>query len=595
LLEIGDSPVGPNPQAGTIQRLKLAGAKGNKGLLHLQPLSHMWHVEDLLLYTSPCPALVVDGCWDSNYENIDVIGCGGTSGTPAADCAVIVRNGCNNIYFRSLRIEQAAYGSLYVGDAGGYASGGAGPVYLLHGKVDLGYIKQYAPAVTVTGNGVLVCSNWAITGLNLQPAFSIQGGLTLRAGVTVAGGSGVPAIQDRRAWSHVDTTNFGPGAAQTAAGPYIPRIDLGDTQFSSTTIYINQITPAVIQSKIFPIRVLDRISIIANGGPGPDSFSVFTDLRTAANHVYTGCYLVNNRIGTLARGRRRIAASFTTGQFTLVGPMGVELGSDYSIEYCGGHYTPIQAEAVQMSSGMDLFAVLQVGATIIGSPSYAPASKTQHAGGCTSFELHAPAFARETDATGYYLVDEQTGEPFLIGHGFDAAGRIAVLYDRTEAIDNAHSFSIVAGYLAGITQAGNFYEWLFAGERHAVSVRVAGEMGFDQDNMPLWAYGAGGRPANLSFSASIAIDVSVAKEFVITVSDARPFKVEAPVNGRRGSRVLVMIRNASSGALEANRWDPAYKMAAWTNPAAASSRSIEFMSDGSNWIEIGRTPVDVPN
>jgi hypothetical protein len=595
VVEIGDSTTGPNPQAGAIQRLKIQGTAGNKGLLHLQPLAHMWHIEDLLLYYTPCPALVIDGCWDSNYENIDIILCGGTSGVPANDCAVIVRNGCNNLYFRSLRIEQAAHGSIYVGDDRGPV-GGAGPIYLLHGKVDLGYIKQHAPAVTVTRNGALICASWGITGINMQPAFSIQGGLTLRAGVTVAGGSGVPAIQDTRAWSHVDTATYGPGAAQTAARPYIPMIDLGDTQFSSATIYINQITPAVIQSKIFPIRILRQLTITANGGPGENTFSVFSSFKPAAGYPYVGCYLVNNNIGTQPGGRRKILASFPSGQFILQGTVGVTLGSDYSIEYCGGHYTPIQAEAVQMSNGMDLFAVLQTGATINGKASYTPIVESELYGGCTTFKIRASAFPAGTDATGYYLIDEQTGEPFLIGYGVDAAtGRIGVLYDRAAAIDAAHTFSIVAGYYAGISQRGNFYEWVFGGERHAVTVHTADQLGFDPNNIPLWAFGTTAKPVNLPFSASISIDASSSKEFVITVTATTAFTINSPINLSRGSRLLLIVRNASGGALGAVTWNGIFKMAAWTSPEKAFSRSIEFMYDGASLIEINRTPADVPN
>jgi hypothetical protein len=587
VLEVGQRPTGPNAQAGTIERLKIQGARGNKGLLHFQQLAHMWHVQDLLLYNSPCAALVIDGCWDSNYENIDIIQCCGTTGVAANDAAVILRNGCNNLFFRSLRIEQAAYGSIYVGNAG--------PVYLLHGKVDLGYIKQHAAAVTVTSDGALVCSSWAITGLNLHPAFAVQGDLTLGGGVTVVGGSGVPAIQDTRAWSHVDTASFGPGAAQTAAGPYIPRIDLGDTQFTSTSIYVNQITPAVIQSKIFPIRIWNALTIIANGGARGNTFSVFSDYRPTVGYAFVGCYLVNNQIGTQPAGRRKILASFSTGQLTLQGTVGVPLGSDYSIEYCGGHYTPIQADAVQMSPGMELFAVLQSGATISGAPRYVPVSPRAPHAGCTRFAIHASSMPAGTDAAGYYLIDEQTGEPFLIGHGIDAVtGEIGVLYDRTAALESTHTFSIAAGYLAGINQCGNFYEWSFGGERHSVSIQIADRLGFDPENMPLWAF-ARTTVSTLSFSSSIRLDTAISKQFVISATSGSPFSIDAPALVAAGERVLVTIKNASSDALGVIVWARRFKTAPWISPAPGFSRSIEFLSDGDNLVEINRTAADVPN
>jgi hypothetical protein len=169
------------------------------------------------------------------------------------------------------------------------------------------------------------------------------------------------------------------------------------------------------------------------------------------------------------------------------------------------------------------------------------------------------------------------------------------LYDRAAAIDAAHTFSIVAGYYAGISQRGNFYEWVFGGERHAVTVHTADQLGFDPNNIPLWAFGTTAKPVNLPFSASISIDASSSKEFVITVTATTAFTINSPINLSRGSRLLLIVRNASGGALGAVTWNGIFKMAAWTSPEKAFSRSIEFMYDGASLIEINRTPADVPN
>jgi hypothetical protein len=37
------------------------------------------------------------------------------------------------------------------------------------------------------------------------------------------------------------------------------------------------------------------------------------------------------------------------------------------------------------------------------------------------------------------------------------------------------------------------------------------------------------------------------------------------------------------------------KMSAWVNPRSGHCRSIEFMYNGTNWLEIARTAQDVPN
>jgi hypothetical protein len=60
-------------------------------------------------------------------------------------------------------------------------------------------------------------------------------------------------------------------------------------------------------------------------------------------------------------------------------------------------------------------------------------------------------------------------------------------------------------------------------------------------------------------------------------------------------RLTVRVKNTSAGALGVWTWGAAYKMSAWVNPATGQSRSIDFIYDGTNWIEASRTPADVPN
>jgi hypothetical protein len=72
--------------------------------------------------------------------------------------------------------------------------------------------------------------------------------------------------------------------------------------------------------------------------------------------------------------------------------------------------------------------------------------------------------------------------------------------------------------------------------------------------------------------------------------------INNPTNGQRGQILTYKIRNVSGGALGVITWGANYKMgAAWTQPANAFSRTIQFLYDGTNWIEISRTAVDVTN
>jgi hypothetical protein len=83
----------------------------------------------------------------------------------------------------------------------------------------------------------------------------------------------------------------------------------------------------------------------------------------------------------------------------------------------------------------------------------------------------------------------------------------------------------------------------------------------------------------------------------ITATNNTAFTVNAPTGFvQDGARLTIVIRNTSGGALGAATFAAAYKKgAAWTQPANGFSRSIDFVYDGTNWIEYGRTAADVSN
>lgn len=98
-----------------------------------------------------------------------------------------------------------------------------------------------------------------------------------------------------------------------------------------------------------------------------------------------------------------------------------------------------------------------------------------------------------------------------------------------------------------------------------------------------------------AYSASMTIDASQQNSTEITANNGSAFTINAPTNPIDGQFLTITVRNTSGGALGAATWNAAFKMAAWTNPASGFSRSITFRYDASNWIEISRTPADVPN
>jgi hypothetical protein len=99
----------------------------------------------------------------------------------------------------------------------------------------------------------------------------------------------------------------------------------------------------------------------------------------------------------------------------------------------------------------------------------------------------------------------------------------------------------------------------------------------------------------VAYSASMTPNALTGNEFVITATDNVNFTVVTATNGTTGQRITIRIRNTAGTALGTATWGGGYKMAAWTQPADANSRAIDFQYDGTAWIEVSRTPSDVPN
>ena len=99
----------------------------------------------------------------------------------------------------------------------------------------------------------------------------------------------------------------------------------------------------------------------------------------------------------------------------------------------------------------------------------------------------------------------------------------------------------------------------------------------------------------VTYSASMTIDASTGCVFVITATNATAFTINAPTNPTTDATMKIIIRNTSGGALGAVTWNAVFKMSAWTSPATGNSRTIEFYYNGTNWIQLVQSTVDVPN
>lgn len=91
------------------------------------------------------------------------------------------------------------------------------------------------------------------------------------------------------------------------------------------------------------------------------------------------------------------------------------------------------------------------------------------------------------------------------------------------------------------------------------------------------------------------VNAGISSIIQINNNGTAAYTVAAPINGVEGQRITITDINSSSGVGGVYTWNAAYKLAAWTRPAAGFNRSIDFILKGSNWFEVSRTTADIPN
>lgn len=102
------------------------------------------------------------------------------------------------------------------------------------------------------------------------------------------------------------------------------------------------------------------------------------------------------------------------------------------------------------------------------------------------------------------------------------------------------------------------------------------------------------RPGLLDLGAQPpGVDSNDANTFVLTATSSQ-VTIPQPTSGTPGQILTITIRNATGAALSPTVWDAHFKKSTWTDPANGYSRSISFVYYGGNWVEVSRTPSDVP-
>lgn len=151
----------------------------------------------------------------------------------------------------------------------------------------------------------------------------------------------------------------------------------------------------------------------------------------------------------------------------------------------------------------------------------------------------------------------------------------------------------IPGPMTGVTTGKNYSMWIAGGLS-----RIDG--GFATDAVPFANYffvgkGLGFNIVAVTYSAAMTIDASTGPVQVISANNGTAFTINAPTNPQTGGFLMITIRNVTAGALGVATWNAVFKMVAWVQPATATSRTIIFVYDGTNWVERDRTAADVPN
>lgn len=105
-------------------------------------------------------------------------------------------------------------------------------------------------------------------------------------------------------------------------------------------------------------------------------------------------------------------------------------------------------------------------------------------------------------------------------------------------------------------------------------------------------------PVVLSYGPTINTDASLGSNFILTVTNTSAFAFAAPSNPVPGAVINYTVRNAAGSNLGTVTWDPVFKVPtvppSW-KPPNGSNRSLQFVFDGTNWVQRYAGTEDVPN
>lgn len=98
----------------------------------------------------------------------------------------------------------------------------------------------------------------------------------------------------------------------------------------------------------------------------------------------------------------------------------------------------------------------------------------------------------------------------------------------------------------------------------------------------------------LTYGASVSVNANAATIHKLTVTNGTGFTITNPSNPSTGRLLIIRMINTSGGVVGTITWDTLYKLGTFTKPANGFSRTIAFVYNGTNWIELFCSP-EVPN
>ena len=105
-------------------------------------------------------------------------------------------------------------------------------------------------------------------------------------------------------------------------------------------------------------------------------------------------------------------------------------------------------------------------------------------------------------------------------------------------------------------------------------------------------------PVTLTYGTTINTNAALGDDFILTITDGVNFTIAAPTNPAAGREINYTFRNTSGGGVGTVTWDSVFKLpsvpANWS-PPTGFSRSINFIYDGTNWVQRYSSEFDVPN